>query len=774
MKRILYIAKNELSSLFYSPIAWILMIFFTVLTSADYIGSLDAYAGIYERGGPQLMALQNLTAKLLCSGSGLFGSVIRNLYLFFPLITMGLISREVNNGTIKLLYSSPVRIREIVLGKYLAILCFTLCLLFLVCLTVISFAFSVENPDYGNILASLFGLFLVLATYAAIGLFISSITSYQIVAAIITFGVFAFLSKVGELWQDIDILRNITFYLNIGGKAGRFLVGLMNLRDFTYFVILIVSFLSFTIIKIKSDTESISGFRKALRYISVIAVAFVLGYITNKPQVNMYYDATRGKIFTIHPSTQELLKKMDGKLEVTLYGNLMGPYYAVRPAAQLSIIAMWERYVRFKPDIDIDFKYYYNTDTSNYRFKNKPGKTLKQIADEEARTHRTSLDRFMSPEEAGRFVNVKAEENRCFFVLKYNGKETIVRTFDDPAFWPGESEVAAGLNRLVASEMPKIGFLSDEIERGPFSDRLRDYKSIANQLGNRHSLVNQGFDFVNVSLKNNDIPKSLTTLVIADPRTPFPAESLEKINRYIDEGGNLLIASEPDRKEVIKPLFDKLGLTLRDGILIQPNESYASDVVFSYLTDTAKNISPQFKRLMDTDLKYRGDSLNRVALSGASAIDFNEGAGFEIAPLLVTDKNLSWNRIAPISTDSLQLKMTRTAGDEVGSFVAAVRMNRKVNGKDQRIIVSGDADYLATPQLSGYKPSRYNYMYGFWSFSYFTEGKFPANIFSEESIDNEFIITVDSIPAFKLIFYWIIPAIIAVICSIIIIRRKRK
>jgi ABC-2 type transport system permease protein len=750
------------------------MIFFMILTSADYIGSLDAYAGIYERGGPALMALQNLTSRLLCSGQGLFGSVIRSLYLFFPLITMGLISREVNNGTIKLLYSSPVRIREIVLGKYLAILCFTLCLLFLVCLTVISFAFSVENPDYGNILASLFGLFLVLATYAAIGLFISSVTSYQIVAAIITFGVFAFLSKVGELWQDVDILRNITFYLNIGGKAGRFLVGLMNLRDFTYFLILIVSFLSFTIIKIKSDTESVSGFRKAMRYMSVIAVALVVGYITNKPQVNMYYDATRGKIFTAHPGTQELLKKMDGKLEITLYGNLMGPYFAVRPAAQLSIIGMWERYIRFKPDIDIDFKYYYNLDTSNYRFKNKPGKTLKQIAEEEARTYRTSLDRFMSPEEASKFANVVAEENRCFFVLKYNGKQTILRTFDDPGFWPGESEVAAALNRLAASEMPRIGFLTDEIERGPFSDRIRDYKSIANQLGNRHSLVNQGFDFVNVSLKNNDIPKSLTTLVIADPRTPFPAESLEKINRYIDEGGNLLIAGEPDRKEVIKPLFDKLGLTFRDGMLIQPTEKYSSDVIFSYLTDTAKNFSPQFRRLMDTDTKYRGDSLHRVALAGASAIDYTEHSGFHIEPLLITDKDLSWNRITPVSNDSLQLMLTRNAGDESGSFVTAVRMNRKVNGKDQRIIVSGDADYLATPQLSGGKPSRYNYLYGFWSFSYFTEGKFPANVFSDESIDNKFIITVDNIPTLKLIFYWIIPAIIGVICSVIIIRRKRK
>ena len=777
MKRTLSVAKNELYSLFFSPIAWILMILFLILTSADYIGLLDDYTGMFERGGPALRMMENLTSKMT---NGYFFDIIGNLYIFFPLITMGLISRETSSGTIKLLYSSPIKIREIVLGKFLAILCFTLCLLLLVGLTIVSFSFSVVNPDYGQIMASLFGLFLVLATYAAIGLFISSLTSYQIVAAIITLGVFALLAKIGTLWQDVDLVRNITYYMNFGGKATNFIIGLMNLRDFTYFMILIVSFIMFTIIKLKSATESISRLRKAMRYITVIVIAFIVGYITSKPQVNLYYDATRAKLYTITPPTQAILKKLDGgELDVTLYGNLLGSYYMVQPASQLRIISsVWERYIRFKPDINVHFKYYYNIDTGNYRFKTRKqeGKprTLKQIAEDEAKSYRISLDRFMSPEEVKKYADVEAEENRNFFVLKYKGKEVILRTFDDMMYWPSENEVSAAINRLLSITPPKVAFVSGDIERGPFSERTRDYKLITSQLGNRYALINQGFDFDTLSLKQKDIPEGLGVLVLADPRAPMAPESIEKINKYIDAGGNLFVAGEPDKKEVTKPVFDKLGLSLRSGLLVQPSEKYSSDIIFSYLTDTAINISPQFARTISDNAKYSGDTLFCIAMGGASAIDYQQKDGFHVHPLLYTDKELSWNRLAPIDRDSLQLKVDSLPSDEHGSFVTAVRMNRTVNGKDQRIIVTSDADYLTGPLFSGGRPRRYNYMFGFWSFSYFSYGKFPANTLRPESIDNKMKIGVDNIPFQKLLFYWIIPALIAIACSVILIRRKRK
>jgi len=778
MKKILYIAKNELYTLFYSPIAWILMIVFLVLTSADYVGLIDNYTGMYERGGLWLIFVQNLTSNL--TSNPFFGylmGVIKNLYIFFPLITMGLISRELGSGTIKLLYSSPLKISEIVLGKYLAMIGFTLCLLTLLFLTLVGFSISVAHTDTGQLAASVFGLFLVLCTYSAIGLFISSLTSYQIVAAIITLAIFAFLGKIGDLWQTIGWVRHITYYMNIGAKSYNFIRGLMNLRDLCYFLILTISFLLFTIIRIKSATESISAWRKGMRYALVVLAAFVVGYITNKPEVNVYIDSTRNQLYTITPPTRQMLARLnDGDLEITAYANLLDFNFGrFQPSEQNNVLTnVWEPYIRFKPNIHLHFVYYYNNDTSSYYAKVNPGKSIKEIAEKECGTYGMTLDQFLGPNEVNRQVDTKFEQYRAFFVLRYKGRSAVCRVFDDDEFWPSENEIAATINRLIAVP-PRVVFLSDEIERGPYSERTRDYKSMASRKGFRYALINQGYDFDTLSLKQRPIPDGIATLVLADPRTSIAAASLEKIDRYIDGGGNLLLLTEPDRADLTKPLLAKLGLSLRDGQVIQPNDNYGSDMTFPYLTDTAKHFSPQFTRTLEDNIIHFGDSFPRVGMLSPKVIEYKDTGGFHVAPLLLTDEKLSWNRLAPISSDSLQLKVPKLPGDETGRFATAVRMQRTIDGKEQRILVAGDADFLTDPQVfpSG-QPFRDNFDFGFWCFGWFSYGQFPANTSRPRSLDSSFNITKAQVGIPKVIYYWLIPILLAVAGSVILIRRKRK
>jgi len=104
----------------------------------------------------------------------------------------------------------------------------------------------------------------------------------------------------------------------------------------------------------------------------------------------------------------------------------------------------------------------------------------------------------------------------------------------------------------------------------------------------------------------------------------------------------------------------------------------------------------------------------------------------------------------------------------------AVKMHRQVNGKDQRIIASSDADYLTGPLQNGWNPKRYNFNYGFWCFSYFSYGQFPANTLRPESIDDKFKIKVEDLSYQEMMLYYIIPALIAILGSIVLIRRKRK
>ena len=125
---------------------------------------------------------------------------------------MGLMSRELSSGSIKLLYSSPVTNTQIILGKYLSMMIYNLVLMCILAVYLVFAAITIKSADVPLILSGMLGLYLLVCAYAAIGLFMSSITSYQVVAAMGTLAVLAVLNFVGDMWQDIDFVRDITYY----------------------------------------------------------------------------------------------------------------------------------------------------------------------------------------------------------------------------------------------------------------------------------------------------------------------------------------------------------------------------------------------------------------------------------------------------------------------------------------------------------------------------------------------------------------------------------
>src|SRR6187402_2054897 len=106
MRIIFKIAKNELRNLFYSPVAWFVSIVFLILCAYFYTAYLYPTAmwqEQMEQNNPNWKDFHfSLTGSIFASPGALFNNVIANLYLFIPLLTMGLMGREVSNGTIKL------------------------------------------------------------------------------------------------------------------------------------------------------------------------------------------------------------------------------------------------------------------------------------------------------------------------------------------------------------------------------------------------------------------------------------------------------------------------------------------------------------------------------------------------------------------------------------------------------------------------------------------------------------------------------------------------
>ncbi|PSL25047.1 Gldg family protein [Chitinophaga ginsengisoli] len=768
MKMVFRIAKTELRTLFYSPIAWFLLIAFLVQCGLAYINALDGAARSQEIGGMSLENMTRLTERIFASRGGVFSVVMQTLYLYIPLLTMGLISREVNNGTIKLLYSSPVKVREIIFGKFLAMMVYNLLMMVVLGLFIFDGLIHINHADAGELFSASLGFYLLLCAYSAIGLFMSSLTSYQIVAAVCTFMMVGFLSYIGTLWQNIAFVRDLTYFLSLSGRTEKMLAGLITSKDVIYFLVIIYIFLALSIYKLKAGRESKPAVVKTGRYVAVVALGLVVGYITSRPSLVGYFDATANKTRTLTPNSQKILKELgDAPLEVTAYNNMLGSFYYFGSEEGRNMdLARWEPYMRFKQDIHLQYVQYYDSLLDNpniMRFY--PGKDFPDMATQRAKGMGLKLSQFKSPAEIRKIIDLRPELNRYVMQLKYKDKVTFLRVFDDQLQWPGEAEVAAALKRLLQSEFPRVAFLTGDLERSIGKEGDREYSTLTKKKTFRYALVNQGFDVDTLSLEHQDIPSDVTTLVIADPKKEFSAVTMAKIRKYISEGGNLLITGEPGKQSILNPLLHELGVQLMDGMIAQPAKETAPDLALPLMTSTAAGFSKSL-------VKGLKDSI-AVSMPGATWLSYSDSI-FKVQPLLVTDAGKSWVKKDRFAADSAEVVYDPAAGDEKKSVATVIALTRKVNNKEQRIVVTGDADFLSNDELGRYNVQTINFAFNTALFSWLSYGQFPIDTYRPEAKDTRVSVSTDAVDILRILYIWVLPGILVAFAAILLIRRKRK
>ncbi|WP_256004844.1 DUF4350 domain-containing protein [Pedobacter deserti] len=770
MKMIFKVAKTELKNLFYSPIAWFLMIVFFIQCALSYLKLLDSYTSMQEAGGRNLDYLAPLTFKIFTDPMrGMFSSVMQNLYLYIPLLTMGLISREINGGTIKLLYSSPIKISEIIFGKYLAMVVYSLILVAIVTVFMILGAFHIVSVDSGTLLSAVLGFFLLLCAYAAIGLFMSCLTTYQVVAAVSTFVMIGILTYIGTVWQQYDFVRDITYFLSLSGRTSHMLGGLITSKDLIYFLLIIYIFLGLSISKLLAGRESKPAWIKLGRYFVIVVSAISVGYISSRPGMIGYLDTTANKNNTLTPKAQNIIRELGkDKLTVTVYNNLLdNRSYLGMPSVRNRYLSVWEPYTRFKPDIAFDYVMYYDEPLeNNYLLKAYPGKTLKDIAAMNAKSFKMSLDKFKTPEEIQKTIDLKPELNRFVMQLKYKNRTTFLRIYNDIMTFPSETEISAALKRLLQAKMPRIGFLTGNLERNVNKTGDREYKMLTNTKTFRHALINQGFDVDTVSTESGEIPAWISTLVIADPKVNLSESTLSTIQRYIDKGGNLLIMGEPGKQDVLNPLLKQFGVTLMDGIVAQPSADLAPDLVLTEITAA----SAQFTKDVQKSLT---DSLP-VAMPGATGLSYKDGGAFRITPLLVTNKDKTWLKKQKMVSDSAEVVFSAAEGDQRISVPTAVSLTRKVAGKEQRIVIIGDADLMSNAELGRYNVKTANFAFNTAIFSWLNYGEFPIDTSRPDAKDKRLTVTSEGVSRLNILFVWVIPIVLLAFGSVLLIRRKRK
>ena len=249
MRNVIAIAQRELNAYFSSPIGYVLIGFFALLFGYFFYVPLYYFQEQSMQAGMNPTQAMNINQMLI--GPTFMNTTVVMLFLF-PLITMRTYSEEKRSGTIELLLTSPLTDLQIILGKFTGAM-FLYASMLSITLIHMGVLFLYGNPEWKPIATGYLGLLLMGGSFLSVGLFISSLTKNQIVAAMATFAVFLLLwvinwmsSFVGPTTQAILSTLSLTEHFD------DFARGIIDTKHLIYYV----SFIAFGLFLTMKSVDS--------------------------------------------------------------------------------------------------------------------------------------------------------------------------------------------------------------------------------------------------------------------------------------------------------------------------------------------------------------------------------------------------------------------------------------------------------------------------------------------------------------------------------------
>ena len=235
MGNTLTIACAEFRRIFVSPLAWAVLAVLQII--AGYVFAVTLY-----QISANPTALNDFLGVSDYVGANIFGFMTVLYLLVMPLMTMRAFSEERKSGSITLLFSAPVSLSQIVLGKFMGLFGFMLVMLLLVALMPLSLMFSTDL-DLGRIAAGLFGLLLMLMAFGAAGLFVSTLTKEPTIAAIGGFGLLLLVWLVNVMAYQEGAYAEVFKQISLLSHYENLRRGVFNTSDVTYYLLFCALFL---------------------------------------------------------------------------------------------------------------------------------------------------------------------------------------------------------------------------------------------------------------------------------------------------------------------------------------------------------------------------------------------------------------------------------------------------------------------------------------------------------------------------------------------------
>ncbi len=246
MRQIIAVFKKEFSITFASPIFYAAAFIFLAVSGYFFWSNVAIYGyrSLQAARNPFLSQGLNMSDMVV---KPFFGDLSIILLLMLPLITMRMYSEEKRAGTIELLFTYPLSDSAALAGKFLASLVTLLAMLAgtIPCLIILEIFGTLE---WGVVICGYLGIVLLGASFISLGIFTSSLTENQIVAAVLSFGALLLLWLLG--WAKAVTgppLGNILAHISIINHLDSFVRGLIDTRDLVFYILFIFFWLFLTL-----------------------------------------------------------------------------------------------------------------------------------------------------------------------------------------------------------------------------------------------------------------------------------------------------------------------------------------------------------------------------------------------------------------------------------------------------------------------------------------------------------------------------------------------
>jgi ABC-2 type transport system permease protein len=196
--------------------------------------------------------------------------------------------------------------------------------------------------------------------------------------------------------------------------------------------------------------------------------------------------------------------------------------------------------------------------------------------------------------------------------------------------------------------------------------------------------------------------------------------------------------------------------------------NFPANFIQSYFTREGKELSYIYEILYN-----RG---NVVTMPGCVGLEYTTDKGYNVIPLLVSDTLDSWNELETTDFIDDTVRLNPAIGEVMKSYPTALALTREVNGKEQRILITGDADCLSNGEISMNRArvpaANYNLIMG--SFFWMSDNEVPIDVRRPTPPDNKLFMTGSGVKVTKWLLMGLFPLLLIASCIVIWLRRRGR